>query len=104
MKHLFIVCLFILLPKIFNGQTYAYKPIGFDTSCYWVEHWHMYDGGDPMDCAGERLISIEKDTIINGVNYWKGKRYRKNHRYLEMPWEVEAFSKQELLFRRTLER
>ena len=75
MKHLFIVCLFILLPKIFNAQTYAYKPIGFDTSCYWVEHWHMYDGGDPMDCTGERLISIEKDSIINGVQYWKAINY-----------------------------
>jgi hypothetical protein len=41
---------------------------------------------------------------VNGVNFWQGKRYRKNHRYLDMPWEIEAFSKQELLFRKTLER
>lgn len=39
---------------------------------------------------------------VNGVNYWRGKRYRKNHSYLDMPWEVEAFSKQELLFRKAL--
>ncbi len=39
---------------------------------------------------------------VNGVNYWRGKRYRKNHAYLDMPWEVEAFSKQELLFRKAL--
>lgn len=39
---------------------------------------------------------------VNGVNYWCGKRYRKNHSYLDMPWEVEAFSKQELLFRKAL--
>lgn len=39
---------------------------------------------------------------VNGVNYWRGKRYRKNHNYLSMPWEVEAFSKQELLFRKAL--
>lgn len=39
---------------------------------------------------------------VNGVNYWCGKRYRKNHNYLSMPWEVEAFSKQELLFRKAL--
>lgn len=41
---------------------------------------------------------------VNGVNYWNGKRYRKNHRYLNLPWEVEAFSKQELLFRRVIEK
>ncbi len=39
---------------------------------------------------------------VNGVNYWRGKRYRNNHAYLDMPWEVEAFSKQELLFRKAL--
>jgi len=48
---------------------------------------------------------LAKGTLkqVNGVNYWKGKRFRKNHKYLNMPWEIEAFSKQELLFRRTLE-
>ncbi len=48
---------------------------------------------------------LAKGTLkqINGVNYWNGKRYRKNHKYLNLPWEIEAFSKQELLFRRVIE-
>ena len=74
MKHLFIICLLILLPKIFNAQTYAYKPIGFDTSCYWVEFWHEYAGG-AADCWGDRIISIEKDTLINSITYWKAINY-----------------------------
>ena len=47
---------------------------------------------------------LAKGTLkqVNGVNFWKGKRYRKNHKYLNLPWEIEAFSKQELLFRRVI--
>jgi hypothetical protein len=47
---------------------------------------------------------MAKGTLkqVNGVNFWKGKRYRKNHKYLNLPWEIEAFSKQELLFRRVI--
>jgi len=47
---------------------------------------------------------LAKGTLrcVDGITYWKGKRYRKNHKYLNQPWEIEAFSKQELLFRRTL--
>ena len=48
---------------------------------------------------------LAKGTLkqVNGTNYWNGKKYRKNHKYLNLPWEVEAFSKQELLFRRVIE-
>ena len=40
---------------------------------------------------------------VNGVNYWKGKCYNRRTKYLNRPWEVEAFSKQELIFRRAIE-
>jgi hypothetical protein len=40
---------------------------------------------------------------VKGVNYWNGKRYSKRTKYLNMPWEIEAFSKQELLFRRAID-
>lgn len=35
-------------------------------------------------------------------NYWNSKRFTKKTKYLDSPWEVEAFTKQELLFRRAL--
>jgi hypothetical protein len=38
----------------------------------------------------------------NEVRYWKGKRYSKKTKYLDMPWEIDAFSKQELLLRRAI--
>lgn len=39
----------------------------------------------------------------NEVRYWKGKRYGRKTKYLDMPWEIDAFSKQELLLRRAIE-
>ena len=38
-----------------------------------------------------------------GNHIWAGKRYSKKTEYLSMPWEIEAFSKQELILRRALE-
>ena len=48
---------------------------------------------------------IAKGTLktVKGVSYWKGKRYGKRTKYLDQPWEIEAFSKQELIFRRSIE-
>jgi len=42
-------------------------------------------------------------TRNTGSIIWAGKRYSKKTRYLSMPWEIEAFSKQELILRRALE-
>ena len=39
----------------------------------------------------------------NGMNIWAGKQYSKKTKYLDMPWEIEAFSKQELILRRAFE-
>ena len=40
---------------------------------------------------------------VKGFNIWKGKKYTKKTKYLDCPWEIEAFSKQELLFRRAID-
>lgn len=37
-----------------------------------------------------------------GVKYWRGKRFSKRVKYLDTPWEQEAFAKQEILFRRAI--
>jgi hypothetical protein len=38
-----------------------------------------------------------------GINYWRGKKYTRKTKYLNLPWEIDAFSKQELVFRRAIE-
>jgi len=39
----------------------------------------------------------------SGSNIWAGRRYKKTTAYLDRPWEVEAFSRQELILRRAIE-
>ena len=34
---------------------------------------------------------------------WKGKFYPTSHPYLDQPWEVQAFARQEIVFRRAIE-
>jgi hypothetical protein len=50
-----------------------------------------------------RQMALGMLKTENGVNVWRGKRYTKRTKYLNMPWEVDAFSKQELIFRRAIE-
>lgn len=38
-----------------------------------------------------------------GTKWWKGKKYSKRTKYLDMPWELDAFAQQEIIFRRALE-
>ncbi len=40
---------------------------------------------------------------VKGFSYWNGKKYSNRTKYLDQPWEIEAFSKQELIFRRSLQ-
>lgn len=39
----------------------------------------------------------------SGAQIWAGKKYSKRTKYLDRPWEIEAFSKQELILRRAFE-
>lgn len=41
--------------------------------------------------------------IQNNKQYWRGKQVAKSTKYLDLPWEMEAFAKQEILFRRVIE-
>lgn len=34
---------------------------------------------------------------------WKGKFYKANYPYLDQPWEIQAFARQEIIFRRAIE-
>lgn len=65
-----------------------------------------------MDLAGtlahemvhvKQLAKGQMKFLPNEARIWKGKRYNKKTKYLDMPWEIDAFSKQELLLRRAIE-
>lgn len=42
-------------------------------------------------------------TRKTGTYIWAGKRFSKKTEYLNMPWEIEAFSRQEIILRRAFE-
>lgn len=42
--------------------------------------------------------------IVGGKYFWMGKRVTKRTQYLDQPWELEAFSRQEIIFRRAAEK
>lgn len=41
-------------------------------------------------------------TTNDGKRFWMGKRVTKRVKYLDQPWEQEAFSRQEILFRKAI--
>ena len=90
-----------------EGQEGATAPLDMiDAYVVLIRPKNLKDMGITLAHEMIHVKQLAKGTLkqVDGVNYWKGKRYRKNHKYLNLPWEIEAFSKQELLFRRTLER
>jgi hypothetical protein len=42
-------------------------------------------------------------TAKNGSAKWCGKTYSKKTKYLEMPWELDAFARQEIIFRKAID-
>ena len=90
-----------------EGQEGATAPLDMiDAYVVLIRPKNLKDMGITLAHEMIHVKQLAKGTLkqVDGVNYWKGKRYRKNHKYLNLPWEIEAFSKQELLFRRTLQR
>jgi hypothetical protein len=51
----------------------------------------------------KQLAKGQMKFLPNEARIWKGKRYSKKTKYLEQPWEIDAFSKQEILLRRAIE-
>jgi hypothetical protein len=41
--------------------------------------------------------------LPNQSRIWMGKRYSKKTHYLDQPWELDAFARQEILFRKAIE-
>jgi hypothetical protein len=42
-------------------------------------------------------------TTKSGARIWCGKKFPKNTKYLNQPWELHAFARQEIIMRRALE-
>jgi len=40
---------------------------------------------------------------VNGTKYWAGRRFTKRTKYLDQPWEQDAFARQEIIFRKAID-
>ena len=79
------------------------------TGCYMViikPHRNLKEIGLTLAHELVHVKQMAKGTLKsakNGAHIWAGKKYSKKTAYLNMPWEVEAFSRQELILRRAIE-
>ena len=57
--------------------------------------------------AGPRLYTAQTAVRfcheVPNMLRWKGKFYGRGVAYLQQPWEIDAFAKQELIFRRAID-
>jgi hypothetical protein len=51
----------------------------------------------------KQMAKGQLKSASRGAQIWMGKRYPASTPYLDRPWEVEAFSRQELIMRRAIE-
>ena len=50
-----------------------------------------------------QLAKGQMKFLPNQARVWMGKRYNKRTHYLDQPWELDAFARQEILFRKAIE-
>ena len=50
-----------------------------------------------------QLAKGQMKFLPNQARIWMGKRYNKRTHYLDQPWELDAFARQEILFRKAIE-
>jgi hypothetical protein len=50
----------------------------------------------------KQFISGKLKTLDNGDQVWCGKTYGKDCKYMDQPWKLQAFARQEIIFRRCI--
>jgi len=50
-----------------------------------------------------QLAKGQMKFLPNQARIWMGKRYTKRTHYLDQPWELDAFARQEIVFRKAIE-
>lgn len=79
------------------------------TGCYLVivkPHRYLKEIGMTLAHEMVHVKQMAKGILKStksGATIWAGKKYNKRTKYLDRPWEIEAFSRQELILRRAIE-
>jgi hypothetical protein len=83
-----LLLLILFFAKQMQAQNYI--PMNLDTSCFWVNDASFYNGfsGSPVYCNYESTSYVEKDTIINGLHYFKIISYLSTHLSANPSWAI----------------
>jgi hypothetical protein len=78
---------------------------GLDSYVVVVKPMKLKDLGLTLAHEMVHVRQMARGTLqaINGVNYWCGKKYSKKTKYLDQPWEQDAFARQDIIFRKAIE-
>jgi hypothetical protein len=78
---------------------------GLDSYVVVVKPMKLKDIGITLAHEMVHVRQMARGTLqaINGVNYWCGKKYSKKTKYLDQPWERDAFARQDIIFRKAIE-
>lgn len=68
-------------------------------------HRKLKDIGFTLAHEMVHVRQMAKGILRQGKNgaIWAGKQYSNKTKYLDMPWEQDAFARQEIIFRRAIE-
>jgi hypothetical protein len=89
-----------------EGQGMTVPIDGLDSYVVIVQPGRLADMGVTLAHEMVHVQQMSKGylkTSKNGSALWCGKKFGKKTKYLEQPWEVNAFSKQEIIFRKAIE-
>jgi hypothetical protein len=77
---------------------------GLDSYVVVVRPMKLKDLGLTLAHEMVHVRQMARGTLqaVNGINYWCGKKYTKRTKYLDQPWEQDAFAKQEIIFRKAI--
>jgi hypothetical protein len=77
---------------------------GLDSYVIVVRPMKLKDLGITLAHELVHVRQMARGTLrtIKGVNYWCGKKYTSRTKYLDQPWEMDAFARQEIIFRKAI--
>lgn len=78
---------------------------GLDSYVIVIKPMKLKDVGLTLAHEMVHVRQMARGTLqtVKGVNYWCGKKYTKRTKYLDQPWEQDAFARQEIIFRKAIE-
>ncbi len=96
--------LLIRIARECDGMGMTVPLDGLDSYVIVIKPMKLKDVGLTLAHEMTHVRQMAKGILktVNGSTYWNGKKYSKKTPYLDQPWEVDAFARQEIIFRKAI--